>query len=60
MAKSPKSPIAPVVGERIVSPHGNTEGVVLSVEPFITKAGENTLRVQVGTDSGEVRWVTLK
>lgn len=59
MAKS-QSPKSPVVGERIVSAHGNTEGVVLSVEPFVTKAGEQTLRVQVGTDSGEVRWVTIK
>lgn len=56
----PQSPKSPSIGSRIVSAHGNTEGEVLQVDTFVTKSGESTLRVQVQTDHGEVRWITLK
>lgn len=59
MAKSPKS-LSVKVGDEVVSASGNTRGIAMQVDTFITKSGESTLRVQVQTDDGGMKWVTLK
>lgn len=38
----------------------NTEGVALQVDTFVTKSGEQTLRVMVGKADGTTKWVTIK
>lgn len=59
MSKSPKSTVPTIkVGDTVTTE--NTHGIALQVDTFITKAGEHTLRIQVGKDDGTTKWVTIK
>ena len=48
------------VGDFVTSASGNTSGVAVDVQPFITKSGERIVRVLVETDNNEMKWITLR